>query len=427
MTPQMKFEIPVLGAPSYDSPLGLSELPNDGIADYTPDSARLPLDPSRSDPGVAFELAGPRSRVYFRGEQVVAGIITCGGLCPGMNHVIRALVLRLWHSYGVRRIKGFRYGYGGLGPGGEPPVELDPPAVKHIHHRGGTVLGSSRGAVTPSEMLSGLRQQAVNVLFCIGGDGTLRGAHALAEEATRQGHELALIGVPKTIDNDIPFIERTFGFETAVAIAKSAIDAAHVEAQGAPRGIGLVKLMGRHSGYIAASAALASRDANLVLVPELPFDIEGESGVLAYLKRRLAKRDHAVIVVAEGAGQDLMQATGKTDASGNQRLADVGQYLRQEITAGLNGMGVTLKYIDPSYMIRAAPANPGDAIFCGQLAEDAVHAAMAGKTGIAVGLWLGQRTHVPLSAVTQGRNVISLDSPLWRNVVESTGQPARLR
>jgi 6-phosphofructokinase 1 len=419
--------IPTLGEAKHPSPLNLSTVLNDGIADYTPDDVRILADPTGNNLELKFEMAGPRQLNYFKGQDVAAGIVTCGGLCPGMNNVIRGLVHQLWHAYGVRRILGFRYGFRGMTiDSPDRPLILTPDDVHNIHLMGGTMLGSSRGHQKPEGMVDTLYKQGINMLFCIGGDGTMRGTRKIWEDVSRRGAEIAVIGVPKTIDNDLPFIERTFGFDTAVSIASDAIKAAHVEACGAPNGIGLVRLMGRHSGYISASATLASREANLCLVPEMQFDLEGERGILEYLRWRIRKRGHAVVVVAEGAGQKHLEATGKRDASGNVKLADIGVFLRDTIKAELKDEGISIKYIDPSYIIRAAAANAADAIFCGQLAEEAVHAAMAGKTGTVVGLWLSNFTHVPLVAATTGRKHISADSALWRNVVDTTGQPKLL-
>ena len=419
--------IPTLGEPTEPSPLQLSTVPDDLIADFTPPGARVIFHHDGKDPELAFEAAGPRQRNYFCGEDVVAGIVTCGGLCPGMNNVIRGLVNQLHYAYGARRVYGFRYGFTGLTSAARlSPELLSVDTVRDIHLLGGTVLGSSRGAPSVEQMVDTLQRMKINVLFCIGGDGTMHGTHAIYQEVTRRNMKTAVIGVPKTIDNDLLYIERTFGFQTAVAVAAEAIKAAHVEAIGAPEGLGLVRLMGRHSGFIAASASLACREVNLVLVPELPFDLGGEQGILQFLRKRLARRHHAVVVVAEGAGQRHLETTGEQDASGNTKLADVGVYLKQTFKRELKQCGVNLKYIDPSYIIRAAPANAADSIFCGQLAEEAVHAAMSGRTGMVVGLWLGRFTHVPLAAVISGSKVISLDSTFWRNVVDSTGQPALL-
>lgn len=425
--------IDTLGAPRHRSPLQLSTVADDGIADYTAPGSRLAFDPilresATEEKDLSFELAGPREHNYFQGSEVTAAIATVGGLCPGMNNIAREVVLTLWHRYGVRRIYGARYGFRGFVPDTpDPPIQLDPMLVRDIHLQGGTVLGSSRGAQDPAAIVDVLQRLGVNAFFCVGGDGGMRGALAVYQEVCRRKAPIAVIGVPKTVDNDLPFIERTFGFDTAVSIACMAIRAAHVEARGAPRGVGLVRLMGRHAGFIAAAATLASREVNLVLVPEQPFALDGERGVVNWLRRRLAERDHAVIVVAEGAGQEHLTQGSDRDASGNRKLGDIGHFLRDRLATSLRGEELNLKYIDPSYIIRAAPTTPSDAVFCGQLAENAVHAAMAGKTGMVVGLWLDRFTHVPLTAVTSRQKRISLDGAFWRSVVSCTGQPPHLR
>ncbi len=419
--------IPNLGEPTIPSPLNLSTQLGDGIADFTRDDEKVLYHSSGSSPEHYFESAGPRKMNFFRGVDVVAGIVTCGGLCPGMNNVIRGLVMRLYYAFGVRRIWGFPYGYRGLAPNSpDTPVALTPQSVKDIHLLGGTVLGSARGPQSEEGMVDTLERLGVNALFAIGGDGSMHALSKIYQEVSRRGVKIAVIGVPKTIDNDLLYIERTFGFDTAVSIASEAIKAAHVEARGAPNGLGLVNLMGRHSGFIAASATLASREVNLVLVPEQPFSIQGEKGILSFLRQRVRDRGHAVVVVAEGAGQSHLPQNGDRDASGNIKLAGIGLFLRDTLKQGLKSEGVSLKYIDPSYIIRAAPANAGASIFCGRLAEEAVHAAMSGKTGMAVGLWHNLFTHVPLSAINTGRKLISLDGTFWRNVIDTTGQPSVL-
>ena len=416
--------IPTLGPAEIPSPLGHNDRSGDLIADYTSDDARVLVDASGAHPDLSFELAGPRAMNYFSGDEVAAGIVTCGGLCPGMNNVIRALVMQLWHGYGVRRIVGFRHGLLGMTPDSlDEPMIIRPDDVKRIHRYGGTILGSSRGPRRSDVMVDTLQRLRINMLFCIGGDGTMRATEKIYQEVCHRGARIAVVGVPKTIDNDMRYIERTFGFDTAVSIATEAIRAAHVEAKGAPRGVGLVRLMGRHSGFIAASATLASRDANLVLIPELPFDLHGPNGILEYIRWRIRRRRSCVVVVAEGAGQRHLEAEAATDESGNKRLGDIGLYLKATIARELADEDTTLKYIDPSYIIRAAPANAADSIFGGQLAQEAAHAAMAGKTGMVLGLWLSRFTHVPLSAVTAGRKGVDLESSFWRSTVESTGQP----
>jgi 6-phosphofructokinase 1 len=370
-----------------------------------------------------FERAGPRERIHFDPRDVRCGIVTCGGLCPGLNDVIRAIVLALHYQYGVEGTVGFRYGYEGLSSRhGHAPVDLTPAVVSAIHEHGGTILASSRGNQDAGDMVDTLARMRIGILFAIGGDGTLRGAHAIAEEARRRGLDLAVIGVPKTIDNDISMIQSSFGFQTAVSEARRATQAAHAEAKGAPRGVGLVKLMGRESGFIAAYATLADPQVNFCLVPEVPFTLDG---FLDALRRRLDKRGHAVVVVAEGAGHDQPGAVVGRDASGNAKMRDVGAWLRDAIASHL-GAGASLKYIDPSYTIRGVRANAFDAALCSVLGQNAVHAGMAGRTDMVVGHWRNELTHVPIPLATGERKKIETGSWLWRAVLAATGQPARM-
>ncbi|HZL21467.1 MAG TPA: ATP-dependent 6-phosphofructokinase [Polyangia bacterium] len=383
-----------------------------------------------------FELAGPRDRIFFDPAKLRVGIVTCGGLCPGINNVVRGLVLELTHAYGVETIFGFRYGFEGLVARlGHEPIVLRPDMVASIHQQGGTILGTSRGGRDPGEMVDRLQALGIGVLFVIGGDGTLRGATKLVEEIERRDLCISVVGIPKTIDNDIHFIDRSFGFESAAAAAADAIRSAHVEATGARNGIGLIKLMGRHSGFIACHASLACTDANFVLIPEVPLHLDGEHGFLRHLERRLEQRSHAVIVVAEGAGQqlcvDAAEITGGgdaplADASGNAKLKDIGLVLRDRILKhfGARGLDITLKYIDPSYQIRSVPASPSDSVYCWNMARNAVHAALAGNTEMLVGRWHGRFVHVPFPLATRFRKQVDVDEDLWMSVIESTGQPA---
>jgi len=370
-----------------------------------------------------FEAAGPREAIYFDPSKLKCGIVTCGGICPGLNDVIRAIVLSLNYHYGVKTVFGFRYGYEGLTHhNAHVPLELTPQRVEDIHHAGGTILGSSRGPQDVAEMVDTLERMGVGILFTVGGDGTLRGAAAISEEIARRNLKIAVIGIPKTIDNDISFVQTSFGFETAVSEASKVIYAANSEAEGAWNGIGLVKLMGRESGFIACFATLATSVVNYCLIPEVPFSLDA---FLEHLRLRLERRRHAVIVVGEGAGQELMAATGEKDASGNVRLGDIGLFLKERITAHFKNMrmDVTLKYLDPSYSIRSMPANPHDSVFCLLLGYNAVHAGMAGRTNMVVGFWNHQFTHVPIRLAVSQRKHVNPRGTLWSNVVSSTGQP----
>ena len=385
------------------------------------------LDLAAMDVPASFEPAGPRADVFFEPGALTCGILTCGGLCPGLNNVVRAIVLRLAYAYRVRRIYGFRYGYAGLAhPDTYEPRVLVPDVVEHWHERGGTALGSSRGPQDPERMIDTLVRLDVGLLFVIGGDGGLRGASALAAEVARRGLPIAVVGVPKTIDNDLQWTWRSFGFETAVDAARTVLSAAHEEARAAWNGVGLVKLMGRHSGFIAAHATLASGDVNLCLVPEVPFALDGPEGFLAALEARLAAKHHAVVVVAEGAGQELM-ADGKAaerDASGNVKLKDVGTFLRDRILAHFKVRGIdgVVRYIDPSYTIRSLPTNSFDAQLCLALGQHAVHAGMAGRTDVLVGVWNHRFTHVPIPVAVASRRQLDPHGELWQRVLESTGQ-----
>ncbi len=422
-----------LGECRFRSPLDLSHVPGDGLGDFVPDDARIlfqhEIGPHIECCGeLAFQKAGPREMLFFDPQQTTAAVVTCGGLSPGLNNVIRALYLELTHNYGLPRVLGVRNGYLGLNPqSGLPLVPLTREYVESIHNLGGTVLGSSRGPQSPSATVDFLVSQQIDVLFCIGGDGTQRGAHAIWEEVQRRGLRKAIIGIPKTIDNDIPFVMQTFGFATALEKAEEVLRGAHIEAKGAPNGIGLVKLMGRSAGFIAAGAALASGEVNYVLVPEVAFPLDGPAGFLASLEVRMQRRGHALIVVAEGAGQNLVpQEERQRDASGNLKPFDIGPYLQDRIRAHFweRKTEVNLKYIDPSYFIRSVPANAFDRVLCDQMARAAAHAAMAGKTDMLIGLWNGELTHVPICAVAAAeRRLLDTAGSLWMAVLSLTGQP----
>jgi 6-phosphofructokinase 1 len=418
------YSVKTLGACRFNSPLP-------SIMFIREEHERVRVDAtvsSRSeinDKPASFEKAGPRKKIFFKPKNCRIGIVTCGGLCPGLNDVIRAVVMVSWYRYGVRNILGFRYGYQGLVPSADnKPLVLTPDLVEDIHQDGGTILGSSRGPQDSSKMVDFLVQKKIDVLFVIGGDGTQRGALDIAAEIENRALPIAVVGIPKTIDNDLSFTDRTFGFSTAVAACQDAITGAHMESKGVRNGIGLVRLMGRESGFIAVYASLASSDVNLVLIPEVPFSLKK---VFSYLDRRIKRKAHAVIVVAEGAGQDLVGVEG-TDISGNKKLGDIGLFLKSKITNHFRNTGipVEVKYIDPSYIIRSLPANADDSVFCFQLAENAVHAAMAGRTQVVVSIWNGHFVHVPGQLVVRERKKVDVSSLLWQSVLDNTGQPKNL-
>jgi 6-phosphofructokinase 1 len=416
--------VPVLGAARFPSPLKR----------WVNDAERVPhtivrAGDARGDDGLLFEVAGAREHLFFDPAETRAGIVTCGGLCPGFNDVIRSLFLEMHHAYGVREVLGFRWGYHGLDPDqGAEPLVLTHDIVDGIHLQGGTILGTSRGPVDKGRAVDNLIRRRVNILFTIGGDGTQRGAREFFVEAQNRRYPLSVVGVPKTIDNDIPFVSRSFGFLTAVQEAAKVLQRAHTEARSVQNGIALVKLMGRHAGFLTAAAVVASQEVNFALVPEVPFRLEGDGGFLAALEQRILKRGHAVIAVAEGAGQELLGNTGnERDASGNVRLNDIGVFLRQKIEGYFNARKVpfVMRYFDPGYIIRSSPDNAEDTVLCDAFARHAAHAAMAGKTGVVIGFLHDRFVHVPIELLTAEQKRLDPDSPAWSAVLSATRQPHR--
>jgi 6-phosphofructokinase 1 len=429
----MEDSCPVSAADTAITVLGPAKIPSPlPYCRFTDDTARahLELDASDFGPGrgpclADFEVAGPRGRIYFDSSKVKVAIVTCGGLCPGLNDVIRAIVMECHHNYHVAGVLGIRFGLQGfIESYGHPPLELTPRVVSDIHQFGGTMLGSSRGPQKPEDIVDSLERLNVGILFVIGGDGTMKAARRIQEEIARRRSKISVIGVPKTIDNDVNLVTKSFGFDTAVEKATEAIRCAHTEAIGALNGVGVVKVMGRESGFIAAQATLALKEVNYVLAPECSFSLTGPQGLLPSLEERLVARKHAVIVVAEGAGQNLLPDTGARDASGNPVLGDIAQFLCGEIEAYFQNrqLPITLKFIDPSYIIRSVPANANDRVYCGFLGQNAVHAAMAGKTGMVVSRLFDRYVHLPLDLVTLKRKKLNITSDYWRSVLESTGQ-----
>jgi 6-phosphofructokinase 1 len=439
----MKYEdflVASLGKAGVLSPLKNNQRADSPIYKFVSEKERILYDISlenfttclkTGETPVSFEKAGPREHIFFEPAKTKVGIVTCGGLCPGLNNVIRSLVNELHYRYGISRVLGIKYGYEGLIPKyNHPLIELTPEMVNDIHLTGGTFLGSSRGDQDVEKMVDTLEIMNINVLFCIGGDGTLKGAHAIHQEIEKRKLKICIAGIPKTIDNDIDLIQKSFGFETAFSIANDIIRNAHNEASGAFNGIALVKLMGRDSGFIAANAALSIQEVNFVLIPEITFDLFGPRGFLKVLRKRLEERHHAVIVVAEGAGQEFFENVKSTkDASGNVKHQDIGLYLKEKISEEFKNKNFShsIKYIDPSYIIRSAPANANDSKFCNLLAQNAVHGALSGKTDFVIGFWNNHFTLMPIPMVVAKRKKIDVESELWWNVLESTGQPISMK
>ncbi|KAG5558281.1 hypothetical protein RHGRI_008269 [Rhododendron griersonianum] len=472
--------------------------------------------------GVHFRRAGPRERVYFKSEEVRACIVTCGGLCPGINTVIREIVCGLNYMYGIDNILGIEGGYRGFYS--KNTMQLTPKVVNDIHKRGGTFLQTSRGGHDTNKIVDNIHDRGINQVYIIGGDGTQKGAaaiykvlnsinmilflsyslfarsvpckmlnvHTFVKEVAKRGLQVAVAGIPKTIDNDIavksyqPFpyfvvvrsmhasnvnlkaelqnfdnlcslkfgcefmgifitigsnilnlfqvIDKSFGFDTAVEEAQRAINAAHVEVESVENGVGIVKLMGRYSGFIAMFATLASRDVDCCLIPESHFYLEGQGGLFEFIEQRVKENGHMVIVLAEGAGQEYlsqsMHPVDEKDASGNRLLLDVGLWLTQKIKdhfTNVRKMAINLKYIDPTYMIRAIPSNASDNIYCTLLAQSAVHGAMAGYTGFTVGPVNSRHAYIPISRVTETHNVVKVTDRMWARLLASTNQPSFLQ
>lgn len=435
---QEDFIVARLGESKIQSPRKMSNEIGDQIANYVKDNELVcyniesnthQADCDKED--IRLLKAGPREKIYFNPGHLHAAIVTCGGLCPGLNDVIRAITRTLWYSYGVKRITGIKNGYKGFLPEYDfSPVELTPDVVDDIHKMGGTILGSSRGGGDRVvDIVDSLERLNINLLFTIGGDGTLRGARDVSNEIAKRGLKIGVVGIPKTIDNDISFSQKSFGFETAVAKASEVVAAAHSEAHSGINGIGLVKVMGRESGFIAAYTAIAVHEANFVLIPEIPFDLRGENGFLTHLKKRLQRSNHAVIIIAEGANQDKLAEGNATDASGNKIFSDVGLWLKHEIEIFFKEENIefNLKYIDPSYIIRSSKADPIDSAYCSRLGSLAVHAGMAGMTSVLVTLVNDRFVYLPIDIAVSKRNHVDTEGSLWRDVIEATQQPVSMR
>lgn len=367
--------------------------------------------------------AGARENIYFNPSDVQAAIVTCGGLCPGLNDVVQGIVNKL-SDYGVPdgQILGIKYGYRGFYDKTDKPIVLTKEGVEGIQLQGGTILGTSRGGADLEKIVKQIDLMGLDMLFVVGGNGGNAGASALQTMCAAKGVICSIIGIPKSIDNDILLIDKCFGFDTAVDTAQEALLSAKVESSSALNGIGIVKLMGRSSGFIAMQASLASGVVDVCLIPEVKFDLQGEHGLLAYVQSLLDKRGHCVVCIAEGAGQELLQDTklGK-DASGNTILADVGPWLRDQLKKACKGSDV--KYIDPSYIIRTTPTISSDRIYCRILAHNAVHGAFAGLTGVMVGLVSTHYVYLPIPTVISSPRTVDPNGKMYARMRAAIGQP----
>jgi 6-phosphofructokinase 1 len=420
------------GVPVASDAAPSSAAPADAASASASASASLPTPRT----ALAFLQAGPRQHIPWADGEVRAAIVTCGGLCPGLNNVVQELFYSLHYNYGVDTVYGIRSGYRGFWQSEfQPWLRLTPEIVRGIHELGGSVLGSSRGGFDVTKIVNALEVYGINQVYIIGGDGTHRGGMEILAEARRRNLKLTVACIPKTIDNDVGIIDRSFGFDTAVAEARKAVNSVVLEAQCTRNGVGIVKLMGRHAGYIAAHATLASRQVDVCLIPEVPFHLHGAHGLLPHLERVLKAQSSAVIVVAEGAGEQVMAraaaAAGaggeiQRDASGNVKLGDIGHFLSDAVNGyfAKRGRSVAVKYVDPSYMIRSVPADAEDAVYCHFLASHAVHGAMAGLTGFSVGLVTGRTVYLPLLAVVKASpSYMNPRGSTWERILSMTHQP----
>ena len=417
------------GGPLWDWGLGQTFIDNRDSVSLNPLRMGGTLDgASQEDTAFCDERAvraGARETIYFDPKTTKAAIVTCGGLCPGLNDVIRTVTTTL-EDYGCEEILGIKYGFRGFFADDtvsalERPIKLTSELVNDIHITGGSVLGSSRGGADMPAIVSRIEEMGIDFLFVIGGNGSHAGALAIDKLCRQRGLTTSVICVPKTIDNDILLLDRTFGFQTAVDEAVKAIRSANIEARSADNGVGLVRLMGRQSGFIAMHAALASGNTDVCLIPEIDCPLEGQGGVLAHIIRIVEKQNHAVVVVAEGAGQEQLGMLGETDASGNPILQNFAKYLQQKLRDAKPD--VDIKYIDPTYMVRACRTNGSDAIYCSILGQNAVHAAFAGLSSVTVGMCLGHYVYLPIPPVISAARTVDPQGRMFERLRFAIGQP----
>ena len=367
-----------------------------------------------SDEENYFVRAGPRKEIAWDPIHTKVAIVTCGGLCPGLNTVIRELYITLHHKYGVKFVYGVKNGYKGFYS--DNLVRLDDDIIRDIHHKGGSILGTSRGGTDVKKIVDSIAHRGISHLYAIGGNGTQKGLFEINKEIKKRGLCVSVVGIPKTIDNDLCIIDKSFGFDTSVQEAQRAIQAAKVEIEAFNNAVGIVKVMGRNSGFIAMYSSLASKDVDCCLIPEIPFDIEYDHGVLHYIKECLHKKDKILIVVSEGAGQHYINDPV------NKNLNDFGIWLCEVVRS--NVPNVCIKYIDPTYTIRAITPNASDSIYCTILAQSAVHGAFCGYTNFIVGPVNGKHAYIPLQMAIHETNTVSEDDRMWFRLISANGQPS---
>ena len=371
----------------------------------------------------AFNPGGPREKLYFEPSTVTAAIVTCGGLCPGLNNVVRALVLQLANAYGVKSILGFRNGYSGL-TDTSAPLALTPELVRDIHNRGGTILGTSRGGQEPAAMVDTLARHRVDMLFVIGGDGSLRGAQKIAAKpppatAARRGGHPEDHRQRHSVDRPELRLPDRVRPRRRVDPRRAHRGRVHRRRRGTGQADGPAQRLHRLLCDTRQPRSRLRPDPRSLLparqLPALPAQARRSAGARSRGRRR-GRRAGAVPRSAE------------TDASGNARLGDIGALLRERVTAHFaqHGTPLSLRYVDPGYAIRSVPANAFDAVYCARLAQAAVHAGMAGFTSMVVARWHGRFIHLPIALATATRNQVDPHGDLWMSVLEATGQPKHL-
>eukprot|EP00611_Tribonema_gayanum_P027180 TRINITY_DN6637_c0_g1_i1.p1 TRINITY_DN6637_c0_g1~~TRINITY_DN6637_c0_g1_i1.p1 ORF type:complete len:491 (+),score=176.63 TRINITY_DN6637_c0_g1_i1:136-1608(+) len=433
--PRLSAKLPSAGVPNLEiksntsgQPTYYNRLTGDAeciIDEHVRDERKAPV-------AKAFLRAGPRAKLHFDPVKVNAAVVTCGTLCPGLNSVIHHLRDTLTTIYGAQKVYGVRGGWGGFHNPQTPVIELhddasDVSGRESLQHRAGSILGCAAGGFDLYKIMDFIKRKEISQLYVIGGDGAQRGAHRIAVECAARNWNVSIAGIPKSVNNDIDIIDRSFGFMTAVEAAQNAIRCATIEAKcNVPNGIGIVKLMGRSTGYLAAYATMASGDVDLCLVPEVPVVLEGKNGCLPHLERVVKKQGYAVVVVSDGAGQSVLSEAAAEARAACQPAPSIGPFLKCEIEAYFKRKckPVTVKYIDPSVAVRSVAANAFDQILCLQLAQNAVHGAMAGYTAFAAGVVNNRTCMLPMTEITENSpKSLNPRGRTWERVLCITGQP----
>lgn len=403
----------------------------------TADVDILRLFEQAGSPPPSFPEAGPRKELCFDPHRVKAAVVTTGGLAPGLNSVVHSIVDRHFNTYELNEtlggaVYGIYDGFRGLRDCASNSTTLNPKVTLDWLRQGGSNLGSIRFRDPQGEkhlvdeIAKSITQMAIDILYVIGGDGSQLIAHKVAQAVP----SISVLGVPKTMDNDVLWVRESFGFDTTVEQATHAINALHFEAQSTRR-VGLLQFFGAESGFVAANAALASGQVDLVLIPEAFNNLSDEQlqhywkmllGHLDDRVKRQAHMPHAIVVVAEGVETALVQQKSRKLG----RKGDFLELLKQDIAGKVRdrrGRCLEIFVNEPRHYIRSGAANAHDQIFCERLGALAVDNGLAGYTNCMVSHWLTEYVLVPLELVVQGQKSIQTSGMFWRQVETSTGQP----